>query len=161
MTMRTSIVDETISTLHIVRQVDIAAPLDIAFEAMLEQLGPASEMLGGKPMPMVLEAWPGGRWYRDLGQNTGHLWGHVQVIKPPTLLEIHGPLFMSYPALSHVQYRLTAEGDDTRLQLTHRAMGLIEPQHRDGVGGGWEYILQRIRDIAERLKNAREKQAKR
>ncbi|HEX3702577.1 MAG TPA: hypothetical protein VHU82_04550 [Vicinamibacterales bacterium] len=35
-----------------------------------------------------LEAWPGGRWFRDLGDNTGHLWGHVQAIKPPTLPEI-------------------------------------------------------------------------
>ena len=41
---------------------------------------------------MKIEPWPGGRWYRDLGNNAGHLWGHVQVIKPPTLLEICGPL---------------------------------------------------------------------
>ena len=48
--------------------------------------------------PMVIEPWPGGRWYRDLGNNAGHLWGHVQVIKPPTLLELCGPMFMSFPA---------------------------------------------------------------
>ena len=47
-------------------------------------------------MPMKLEAWPGGRWYRDLGDGNGHFWGHVQAIKRPTLLEISGPLFMSY-----------------------------------------------------------------
>jgi len=44
-------------------------------------------------MPMKLEAWPGGRWYRDLGDNNGHYWGTVQAIKKPTLLEICGPLF--------------------------------------------------------------------
>ncbi len=55
---------------------------------MLERLGPQGQMLDGKPFPMRIEPWPGGRWYRDLGDNSGHLWGHVQVIKPPTLLEL-------------------------------------------------------------------------
>src|SRR5437879_2928779 len=81
-----------------------------AFEATLDQLGPEGQMPGGKPFPMKIEAWPGGRWYRDLGDHSGHLWGHVQVIKPPTLLEICGPLMMSYPALNHLQYSLKAEG---------------------------------------------------
>ena len=60
-------------------------------------------------MPMKLEAWPGGRWYRDLGDDNGHFWGHVQAIKRPTLLEITGPLFMSYPVVSNLQYRLSEE----------------------------------------------------
>src|SRR5829696_5779968 len=76
-----------------------------------------------------IEPWPGGRWYRDLGNNAGHLWGHVQVIKPPTLLELCGPMPMSYPATNHLQYRLTSEGGQTRLHFTHKAMGLIPPEH--------------------------------
>ena len=58
-------------------------------------------------MPMKIEPWPGGRWYRDLGDGNGHFWGNVQAIKRPTLLEITGPLFMSYPVVSNVQYRLS------------------------------------------------------
>ena len=91
---------------------------------------------------MVIEPWPGGRWYRDLGNDSGHLWGHVQVIKPPTLLEICGPLMMSYPAINHLQYRLKAEGGTTRLLFHHRGMGLILPEHRDGMPEGWEYWLR-------------------
>jgi hypothetical protein len=150
--MPTTTAEQAIPTIDICKEVEIAAPIDIAFEAILEQLGPGSEMPDGKPFPMVIEPWPGGRWYRDLGSNAGHLWGHVQVIKPPTLLEICGPLFMSYPAISHIQYRLTAEDDGTRLKFTHRAMGLITPQHLEGVGQGWEYWLKRIREFAERRK---------
>jgi len=142
--------EEAIETLNILREVDIAAPIELAFEAMLEELGPGSQRPDGKPFPMKLEAWPGGRWYRDLGNNTGHLWGHVQVIKRPTLLEISGPLFMSYPATNFVQYRLTAEHDGTLLTLTHRAMGLIAPEHREGVVEGWGHGLQRIGELAER-----------
>ncbi len=144
-------VEEEIRTITIVREIEIAAPIEIAFEAMLEEVGPNGEMPDGKPFPMVIEQWPGGRWYRDLGNKTGHLWGHVQVIKPPTLLELSGPMFMSFPSANHIQYRLTAEGAGTRLKFTHRAMGPIPEQIRENVGGGWEYGLNRIREIASRL----------
>src|SRR6266436_524809 len=90
-----------IQTLNVRKEVQIAAPMDIVFETILENQGPLGDQ------KLKLEAWPGGRWYRDLGNNTGHLWGHVQVIKPPKLLEINGPLFMSFAATNHVQYRLT------------------------------------------------------
>jgi len=89
--------EQIVQTLEITRQEAIAASIDIVFETLLEQMGPYNET-PEKPMPMKLEAWPGGRWYRDLGNDTGHFWGHVQAVKPPTLLEICGPLFMSFPA---------------------------------------------------------------
>jgi predicted component of type VI protein secretion system len=62
---------------------------------------------------------------------------------------------MSYPAINHVQYRLTAESDGTRLRLTHQAMGQIPQEVQEGAGQGWEYGLKRIREIAERLKGER------
>ncbi len=141
---------QPIESFEIRKEIEIAAPIDIAFEATLEELGPEGQMPGGKPFPMCLEAWPGGRWFRDLGNKSGHLWGHVQVIKPPTLLEICGPLMMSNPAVNHLQYRFKEEGRATLLVFLHRAMGLILPEHRDGVNEGWKYWLERIRDLAER-----------
>ena len=152
--MLTSTPAQVIQTLEITKEEEIAAPIEIVFETLLEHLGSLNETEKGSPLPMKLEPWPGGRWYRDLGNNTGHLWGHVQVIKPPTLLEICGPLFMSYPAISHVQYRLTAESGVTRLKLAHRAIGQILPDHREGVGKGWSYILTKIREVAERRKGS-------
>lgn len=147
--MLTTTPEETISSLHILKELEIAATPSNVWESILEQIGPKSEMPDGKPFPMKLEPWPGGRWYRDLGNDTGHWWGHVQVIKPPKLLEICGPMFMSYPAVSHVQYRLVEEGSGTRLKLTHRAMGQIPQEHRDGVHEGWDYELKKIREAAE------------
>lgn len=147
--------NEAIQTLCVEKEISIAAPLDIAFESLLEEIGPANEIPGGQAMPMVVEAWPGGRWYRDLGNQSGHLWGHVQVIKPPFLLEISGPLFMSYACLNHIQYRLSAEGTGTKLRLTHRAIGEIAAAHRDGVREGWSHGLERIRQIAESRLNAK------
>jgi hypothetical protein len=145
----TTVNQETISSLTIRQEIAIAAPIEIAWEAVLDQMGPKSEMPDNTPFPFKLEAWPGGRLYRDLGNSTGHLWGHVQVIKPPKLLEIWGPMMMSYPAINHIQYRLTADGATTRLQLTHRAMGIIEEQHRDGLSKGFEFWVKRMKQLAE------------
>lgn len=148
--MATGTQETAVQTLEVTKSEEIAAPIELVWDALLEQIGPHFETDTGSPMPMVLEAWPGGRWYRDLGNKTGHFWGHVQVIKPQALLEITGPMFMSYPAVSHLQYRLEGEGARTRLTLTHRAIGLILPAHREGVQKGWEYINAQIRKRAER-----------
>jgi uncharacterized protein YndB with AHSA1/START domain len=139
-----------IETVEIQKAIDIAAPIEIAFEAMLDELGADAQMGDGTPMPFKLETWPGGRWYRDLGNNSGHLWGHVQVIKPPTLLEICGPLMMSYPAINHLQYRFAAQSSGTRLTFVHRGMGSISAQHREGMPKGWGLWIDRIRNRAER-----------
>ena len=98
---------------------------------------------------MKIEPWPGGRWYRDLGDNNGHFWGTVQAIKRPTLLEITGPLFASYPLVSNMQYRLSAIEGGTLITFRHTALGFIEDQHRQGVTKGWTNILDRIRTHAE------------
>jgi len=141
---------QEINAFEIRKEIEIGAPIEIAFQAVLEELGPEGQMPNGQSLSMKIEPWPGGRWYRDLGNNAGHLWGHVQVIKPPTLLEITGPMPMSYPAVNHVQYRLKEEDGRTRLTFVHRAMGLILPEHRDGMPQGWEHWLDRIRELAER-----------
>jgi uncharacterized protein YndB with AHSA1/START domain len=145
--MTMTAIDETIRTLDFSRDQRIEAPVEIVFETILDEIGPANE-LSGKPMPMKIEAWPGGRWYRDMGNNTGHFWGHVQVIKPPTLLEICGPLFMSHPAASHLAYRLKADGKSTVLSLRHRAMGMVPEDLLAGVRTGWTQHLERIASVA-------------
>jgi uncharacterized protein YndB with AHSA1/START domain len=148
-----AITEQEIRTVEIVKEETIAASIDIVFETVLEQLGPYNETPDGTSLAMKLEAWPGGRWYRDFGNNTGHFWGHVQAIKPPSLIEISGPLFMSFPATSNVQYRLTEENGVTRLKFVHRAMGLLPPELLDGprsMKDGWNYIYSKIRERAER-----------
>ena len=144
--------EASIQTLNIVKETEIDAPLDVVWESILEEL----EGLHARPqaMPMKLEPWPGGRWFRDLGENAGHLWGHVQVIKPPKLLELSGPMFMSYPAANHLQYRLSEQGKRTVLKLTHRAIGLIDPEHAMGVQQGWADVIESIRRSAERRRSA-------
>lgn len=142
-------VDEDVRTFSIKREDRIEASIEIVFETVLEQMGSLNVKPDGEPMPMKLEAWPGGRWYRDLGKDTGHMWGHVQAIKAPELLEIYGPLFMSFPATSNLQFRLKAEGNATILRFVHTAMGLIPEDVSANVSTGWNNMLEHVRTTAE------------
>lgn len=152
--MLTETAQSSVQTLEIVREVEIAAPIKVVFETVLEQLGPLNETPEGTQLKMKLEAWPGGRWFRDLGNNAGHFWGHVQSIRPPDLLELHGPLFMSVPAVSHVLYRLAEKNGRTTVKFSHRAVGQIPPEFKDAdnVNKGWTFHLARVKAAAERGK---------
>ena len=138
-------------TLDLTEEIRIQASLDATFEALLEEMGPHNTGIGGVPMPMVIEARPGGRWYRDLGDDNGHFWGHVQAIKRPTLLEITGPLFMSMPVVSNLQYRLKEVDGGTLISFRHSALGFIPDDFRQDMMRGWAALHDRVRKQAEAL----------
>ncbi len=140
-------------TLKVQQEIRVRASLQVTFDALLEQLGPASEMHDGTPMPLKLEPWPGGRWFRDLGNGNGHFWATVQSFKSPTLIEFTGPMFMSYPVVNHVIYRLSEQDGETLIKFSHSAFGLISDEHKSGVVTGWNYIHDQVRKRAERSKS--------
>ena len=143
--------DRTIEdlTLNVTQEIHVRAPLEATFAALLEQLGPQNDTPDGKPMPMKLEPWPGGRWYRDLGDGNGHFWAHVQAIKRPTLLEFAGPLFASFPFVSNVQYRLSEVDGGTLIAFKHSALGFVSDEHKAGMNKGWAGMHDRVRRQAE------------
>ena len=136
-------------TLSITQEIRVYASLEVTFAALLEEMGPHFVNDVGNSLSMKLEPWPGGRWYRDLGNNNGHLWGHVQAIKRPTLLEISGPLFASYPFVSNVQYRLTEADGATNIAFRHTALGFIQDEVKDNMEEGWTTMLGQVRKAAE------------
>jgi hypothetical protein len=138
-------------TLRIDQEIRVRASLEVTFAALLEQLGPSNELPDGTPMPMKLEAWPGGRWFRDLGDGNGHFWATVQSIKSPTLIEFNGPLFMSQPVTNTLQYRLSYESGETIIKFYHAGFGLILDEHRKGVVTGWNSIHEKARKRAEKF----------
>ena len=136
-------------TLDITHEIQVRASLSATFDALLEQIGPANATPDGQPLPMTIEPRPGGRWFRDLGDNNGHFWGLVQAIKRPTLLEITGPLFMSSPVVSNIQYRLKEVEGGTLIQFRHSAFGFVPGEYKQGLSSGWMPLLDRIRRQAE------------
>ena len=103
----------------------------------------------GKPLSMILETKPGGRWYRDLGGDNGHLWGFVQSIKRPALLEIWGPLFMSTAATNNLIYRLTEVDGGTMISFKHTLVGPVPDEFRQNMAPGWAAIHARAKRQAE------------
>ena len=142
-------------TLNITQEIHVRASLADTFEALLEQMGPGNETPDGQSLPMTIEARPGGRWFRDLGNDNGHFWGHVQAIKRPTLLEITGPLFMSFPVASNLQYRLSEVNGGTLIAFRHSVLGFVPDEVRQGMTRGWTALHDRIRSRAERQSNNR------
>ncbi|MCG8457807.1 MAG: SRPBCC domain-containing protein [Holophagales bacterium] len=135
--------DQTV--LEIDQEIVIAAsPADV-FEGMVHQL---TEGHTGGPdapsLPLELERRPGGRWFRNLGNDSGHLWGLVQSYRPPTLLEIFGPMFMSYPVSGHMIIRFESEGEKTRLSFRYSAFGLLHEDHRAGLRSGFDSMLAAV-----------------
>lgn len=136
-------------TLNITQEIHVDAPVEITFAALVEQLSTANEHPDGTPMPMKLELWPGGRWFRDLGGENGHWWGVVQAIKRNTLLEISGPMFMSFPAANNVQYRLSESKGGTLIQFRHSGFGLFPEDFQKNVNVGWAHVHEQARKRAE------------
>jgi hypothetical protein len=141
-------VSET-QTFTITEEIDVAASLDQTFESLIAHMGRYNETPDGAPLPMVLEPHPGGRWYRHLGGDNGHLWGFVQSIKRPTLLEIWGPLFMSTAATSNLMYRLSETPEGTLIKFTHTVVGPFPDDNRPRLASGWAALHARVRKAAE------------
>jgi hypothetical protein len=136
-------------TFTITEQISVRASLEQTFASLLAQMGRLNEAPDGTPLPMILEPYPGGRWYRDLGGDNGHLWGFVQSIKRSTLLEIWGPLFMSTAATSNLLYRLSDTAEGTLISFTHTLVGPFPEEHRPRLATGWTALHARVRKAAE------------
>jgi len=136
-------------TLNVNEKIHVSAPLERTFATLLDQMGPHNESPYGDKLPMTIEPWPGGRWFRDLGNGNGHFWGVVQAIKRPTLLEISGPLFMSAPVMSNLQYRLEPVDGGTLITFRHSALGFVPDEVRTGLTSGWTVLHERVRRVAE------------
>ncbi len=135
--------------LDVEQHVEVKATPEKAFAAVLHRFGKGNTRPDGQSLELLLEPKVGGRWYRDRGNGIGHLWGFVQVIKAPTLLELSGPMFMSYPAINHVEIKIEPVTGGSRVALRHRAIGMIDPDHRKNVGTGWSHMLNNVRKDCE------------
>jgi hypothetical protein len=96
-------------TVNVTEETLVRASLDATFAALLEELGPSNGGHNDTPMPMLLEPWPGGRWFRgprgrqwaSLGTRAGDQTAHAardhraaddvhgELLNPPPFLGFH------------------------------------------------------------------------
>jgi hypothetical protein len=136
-------------TFTITEQITVRASVEQTFQSLIAEMGRRNQTPDGTPLPMILESHPGGRWYRDLGGDNGHLWGFVQSIKRPSLLEIWGPLFMSTGATSNMMYRLSETPEGTLIKFRHTVVGPFPDENRPLMASGWSAMHARVRKAAE------------
>ncbi len=136
-------------TLDVTQSVEIKASPEKVWPSVLNQLGKGSTRPDGTSLEADIEPRAGGRWWRNRGKGVEHLWGFVQAIKPGELLELSGPMFMSYPAMNHVEVKLEKAGGGTKVTLRHRAVGMLDPEHKKGVSQGWGHMLQQMKKESE------------
>jgi hypothetical protein len=137
-------------TFTITEEIFVKASLEKTFASLIAEMGRLNQSPDGKQlMPLILEAHPGGRWYRDLGGDNGHLWGFVQSIKRPVLLEIWGPLFMSTAATSNLLYRLKESDGGSLITFKHTLVGPFPEDQRPLLATGWTALHARVRQTAE------------
>ncbi|MFM9903321.1 MAG: SRPBCC family protein [Pyrinomonadaceae bacterium] len=132
-------------TIDVQQEAVINGSIDDVFKGVIYRFGKGSTTSDGTSMDLDIEEFAGGRWIRDRGDGIQHLWGHVQTIKAPTLLELSGPMFMSYPVLNHIEIKLEEVDGGTKIMFRHRALGLLDAQHREGLKDGWDHILANIK----------------
>lgn len=145
----TTMVSGSEAAIVIAEEIHVEASLETTFDSLLVQLGRQNESPEGRPMPMILEPRPGGRWYRELGGDNGHLWAFVQSIKRPTLLEFWGPLFVSTGATSNLIYRLSESNEGTLITFRHSLVGPVPDEFRQHMAPGWSAIHHRVKRAAE------------
>jgi hypothetical protein len=80
---------QSVEFFEICKETEISAPIDIAFEAVLDVLGPEGQMPGGKPFPMKIEAWPEHPRTGDHGRRASPARG---ICSRPGLLTYRAPL---------------------------------------------------------------------
>ncbi len=98
---------------------------------------------------MVLEPHVGGRFFEDLGDGTGALWGTVLDFLPPKLLRIGGPLSMRTPVTCVFEYHLEEDGNDTIVKFQHRCFGWFEASMKEKHVAGWRQLFDALKAYAE------------
>lgn len=130
-----------IDSFQIEQEVVIHATKETVFKALTEDINNWWKFrVGEENSKLIFEPYLSGRFYEAWG-NGGALWGNITYIKENEEIRLNGLLGMSGAVNSFYSYRLTEDGEQTILQLTHQATGILEPHWEDAHRHGWNELL--------------------
>jgi uncharacterized protein YndB with AHSA1/START domain len=138
---------------HIEQEIRISAPRDKVWTSLLDVQGWWCHHFAENNARMMLEPFPGGRFFEDSPEGVRALYGTVTYIKAPECIRLSGPLGMNrLPVTSTYEWKLEESAGDkpaTILKLTHRAIGLLDPEWESSHKDGWQQLWVHLRELAE------------
>ena len=124
------------------------ASIEVTFAALLDQLGPYNETQVDRPMPMKLEAWPGGKMVSRPGRQQRPLLGNGAGDQEA---DAAGNLRATvYFQSGDNESSMSAEGIGgvTIITFRHQSFGLVLEEYRN-VKNGWAHLHGLMRQRAE------------
>jgi uncharacterized protein YndB with AHSA1/START domain len=136
------------------KTITVSCSLERAFETFTEGIGtwwplPTHSVDGDRSRGVYFEPGPDGRLVERLASGGEAVWGYVLAWDPP-----HRLVFSWHPGVdcartqvheaTEVEVRFTADGEQTRVQLEHRAwerLGERARASRESYDTGWEPVL--------------------
>jgi uncharacterized protein YndB with AHSA1/START domain len=143
---------------HIEQEVHIRASREKVWPGLLDVQSWWCHSFADASVRMALEPFAGGRFYEDSDEGVKALFGTVTYIKAPEVIRLSGPLGMNrLPLTSVYEWRLdpSTDGRSTTLKLTHRAIGLLDPEWEKSHNEGWQQLWPHLKALIEDGKRLR------
>lgn len=133
----------------VVKSVTVKAPLDQAFHRFTGQMATwwplRTHSLGqADAETVVMEGRVGGRILERIKGGGEAVWGTLTAWDPPRRVAFTWHPGQDPATAQDVQVVFTAEGDGTRVELTHRGferLGAMAKKANRGYGLGWKHVL--------------------
>lgn len=137
-----------IHSLHVVQAITISAPMERVWSALVDEpsqwWGSPYLLIEDGRTKLAIDARLGGQ-VEEIAAAHRASWGTITEISPGHILAWTGRMGMGGAATGTVTYRLDPEGEDTRVTVTHVAIGTFGQGAVDSYDYGWADLQARLR----------------
>ncbi len=145
--------DDVEVTAPLVKTVTVPVDVHRAFELFTERITDwwplATHSVGGEAAASVsIDGRTGGQILERLADGSTSVWGTVTDWEVAALVAFTWHPGHDADQATRVEVRFTADGDDTRVELTHTGWERRDPDARARYDSGWAYVLGRYTEYA-------------
>lgn len=128
------------------QQVEIAAPRQVVFHALTQRIGDwwgPPYLANPETTDLTLDLRPGGALREIWPDGGGAVWGTIEILDAPRLIQFNSRAFMPGAVAGLVTFELAESGGVTRVTVDHRVIGMFEADRPAIHEGGWGDLLGR------------------
>lgn len=135
-----------LSALDIVLEVPVAAPRDVVWRSLVDQVGewwPKQFYVGTAPKRFRIEPRVGGLVWEDWGDGEGIVFAQIVTFHREHRLQWAGDMSAEYggPARSVTTFTLTPSDEGTLVTFRDTPFGALSEMARKGLAEGWRFLL--------------------